>query len=169
MVLNKSMVTRAFYRIIFIFCIILIIPTLGLSLIVFAPAYTWFFFRERKFLKYSRYWIPGCIQVIDHFTRIFSNGRYRVMFRVKLTDPIRSTPDLGILRLSKSWQGNLENCNGCISCCNQLGCIFLDREKKQCVIYGSFFWKYFNCGRYPSNQFQIDYYNCPKWEIKEPH
>ena len=100
------MFTRALHRLFFIFMILLIPATLGLSLILYTPAY-------------------------------------------------------------ESWEGDLRSCNGCISCCDQLGCIFLDRKNRQCAVYGSFFWKYFNCGRYHSNQFQIDYYGCPKWKMKE--
>jgi len=33
--------------------------------------------------------------------------------------------------------------------------------------YDSFYWRYFNCGRYPAAQNQIDYYECPKWIMKE--
>ncbi len=30
----------------------------------------------------------------------------------------------------------------------------------------SFFWRYFNCGRFPSQQSEIDYYGCPKWVVQ---
>ena len=32
--------------------------------------------------------------------------------------------------------------------------------------YDSFYWRYFNCGRYPANQEEIDWYECPKWIMK---
>jgi len=37
-------------------------------------------------------------------------------------------------------------------------------KQNQCKSYGSFFWRYFNCGRYPENTKQIHYYECKKWE-----
>lgn len=60
------MFTRALHRLFFIFMILLIPATLGLSLILFTPAYSWFFFGERRFLKYSRYRVPGFRQAISH-------------------------------------------------------------------------------------------------------
>lgn len=60
------MFTRALHRLFFIFMILLIPATLGLSLTLFTPAYSWFFFGERRFLKYSRYRVPGFRQAISH-------------------------------------------------------------------------------------------------------
>jgi hypothetical protein len=33
--------------------------------------------------------------------------------------------------------------------------------------YNSFYWRYFNCGRYPTSQQEIDLYECPKWIMKQ--
>lgn len=41
----------------------------------------------------------------------------------------------------------------------------LDTERNRCRSYGSFFWRYFNCGRYPENSEQIRFYECNKWEV----
>ncbi|MEE8434399.1 MAG: hypothetical protein V3S64_06380, partial [bacterium] len=42
----------------------------------------------------------------------------------------------------------------------------LDYETGLCQGYDSFFWRYFNCGRYPSNQREIEFYLCNKWSLK---
>lgn len=161
------MLKHATYRIIFIFFMMLMLASFGLSLVVLTPIYTWYFHREFKFLKYSRLWYSAYRLFARHMLLIIRNREYRKRFKVRLTDAPHSSPDLRILRISESWKGDIHTCNGCISCCDQLGCIFLDREKKHCRAYKSFYWNYFNCGRYPTNQFQIDYYKCPKWKIKE--
>jgi hypothetical protein len=36
-----------------------------------------------------------------------------------------------------------------------------------CRGYDSFFWRYFNCGRYPTEQREIEYYLCNKWQFKD--
>ncbi len=58
-------------------------------------------------------------------------------------------------------------CNGCIQCCTRRSCPLLDTERNLCRSYGSFFWRYFNCGRYPENTAQIRHYDCPKWEMSD--
>jgi hypothetical protein len=41
----------------------------------------------------------------------------------------------------------------------------LDKDGKKCLSYGSLYFGYLFCGRYPQNQGQIDLYQCPKWEV----
>jgi hypothetical protein len=92
------------------------------------------------------------------------NPQYRGMFAIPLTAPPMMGPDLSRARVRADWNHSESGCNGCVECCIRRACPLLDREKNQCRSYGSFFWRYFNCGRYPENNEQIRYYDCPKWE-----
>jgi hypothetical protein len=44
----------------------------------------------------------------------------------------------------------------------------LDEERDRCRGYDSFYWRYFNCGRFPSNAEETHYYSCGKWRVIEP-
>lgn len=161
------MLKYAIYRFIFVFFMLLVLATFGLSMILLSPVYTWYYHRELKFLKYARFWYPSYLMLVTHLWRLLQNRDYRRHFKIGWSDPPKSSSDLSRLRINDAWKGDLHTCSGCISCCEQLNCVFLDREKKQCRSYHSFFWNYFNCGRYPESQFQIDHYKCPKWKMKE--
>jgi hypothetical protein len=55
-------------------------------------------------------------------------------------------------------------CTRCGKCCSQLECIFLERDSEgrgQCSVYGTTFWYYGTCGRYPLSQQDIDDHACP--------
>lgn len=55
-------------------------------------------------------------------------------------------------------------CTRCGKCCNQLGCIFLDKDEQDnmiCSVYGTTFWYYGTCGRYPLSQKDVDDHACP--------
>jgi len=41
----------------------------------------------------------------------------------------------------------------------------LDSRQQGCLGYNSFYWRYFNCGRYPSFEEEISYYGCRKWAL----
>ena len=44
----------------------------------------------------------------------------------------------------------------------------LDDERDRCHGYDSFYWRYFNCGRFPSTAEETHYYNCAKWRVTAP-
>ena len=52
-------------------------------------------------------------------------------------------------------------------CCKPGGavCPLLDSEQQRCLGYNSFYWRYFNCGRYPSFAEEVHYYDCRKWTL----
>jgi len=97
--------------------------------------------------------------------RSLSQKKYRDLYPSKLTDP----PEYGNharMRIKESWRGAEGNCDGCeLSCCAQIRCPMLDADKR-CLSYGSLYFGYLFCGRYPSNQGQADLYDCPKWEVR---
>jgi len=129
-----------------------------------APLFSHLFFGDWRFWRYVN---PG--------TRLFfyawrwlvpvlrgENGGF--MFSVPLTAPPWSAPDPKIAAIRPQWDHG-ESCGDCVQCCDKIGCPILDRKAGKCRGYESFYWRYFNCGRFPTRQSEIDYYGCPKWEM----
>jgi len=100
------------------------------------------------------------------FSKILTGENEGYMFSVPLRSPPHSVPDRQLAKLSPTWElGN--SCGPCNQCCSKFNCPILT-EDGLCKGYESFFWRYFNCGRFPSNQREIEYYACEKWLVK-PH
>ena len=131
------------------------------------PLYSWYFFNDLNFLKYRRYFFPMTVCAWRLLTEWTRNPGYRGMFAIPLTSKPMAAPDLSRVRVRAAWPENDGGCNGCIQCCIRRSCPLLDTERNLCKSYGSFFWRYFNCGRYPENITQIRYYECPKWEMTD--
>ena len=88
------------------------------------------------------------------------------MLSVPLTSRPRTKPDPKTTQLDHTWQpGN--SCGGCSNCCHFGGhaCPLLDQASGRCQGYDSFYWRYFNCGRFPTLVEEIDYYDCRKWVL----
>jgi hypothetical protein len=129
----------------------------------FAPLYSWYFFNDLNFTKYNRYIYPIIRTLLKILVRHGKSETYRQSFEISLFAPPRLSPVKTRLRINKEWTGPDNHCNGCIRCCLLASCPLIDLQKKTCRSFGSFYWRYFYCGRYPENQGQIDYYQCPKW------
>jgi hypothetical protein len=98
--------------------------------------------------------------------RSLSSRKYRTLYPSRLTDQPQFHNDLSVMRIRDSWQGAGDNCDLCgLSCCKQIKCPMLDGGGR-CLSYGSVYFGYLYCGRYPSNQGQVELYNCPKWEVQ---
>jgi hypothetical protein len=128
------------------------------------PLYTWYFFNDFKFLRYRRLFFPLTVCGWRLLTEWIRNPAYRSMFTIPLTAPPMTGPDRSRVRIRASWPENDGACNGCTRCCTLRSCPMLDVKRNRCISYGSFFWRYFNCGRYPENAEQISFYECRKWE-----
>ena len=92
------------------------------------------------------------------------------MFSVPLASRPESAPNQKEVLLSLNWQNNSRSgCGGCFRCCTVKNavCPVLDKATNKCLGYNSFFWRYFNCGRYPSTQRELEYYGCPKWSFEK--
>jgi hypothetical protein len=89
------------------------------------------------------------------------------MLDVPLTAPPFSCVDPERVELRETWEFGTA-CGPCTRCCTKISCPILDTDSGLCGGYNSFFWRYFNCGRFPTEQREIDYYLCGKWSIKEP-
>jgi len=132
-----------------------------------APLMTKLFFNDWRFW---RHWRRGW-RLLPHGWMILwmvlrKQGQF--MFSVPLTSPPQSVPDRNRVRLSPHWEHG-SSCGDCQRCCQvqELHCPVLDHNTGFCSGYDSFYWRYFNCGRYPSRQFEIDYYGCDKWLMQD--
>ncbi len=133
---------------------------------VMAPLTTYLFFRDFRFWKYTRYFVPGMKTFYYQLALIVTDKKYRSMFSVPLTAPPMKQPDKTKMELSAVWDSAEDECRNCSRCCIKLRCGLFDYDKGICLGYDSFYWRYFNCGRYPETRQQIDYYECPKWVMK---
>lgn len=56
-------------------------------------------------------------------------------------------------------------CTRCAKCCRAFNCIFLGHDEKTgdyyCKVFGTSYWYYGTCGRYPIDQVDIDDHGCP--------
>jgi hypothetical protein len=134
-----------------------------------APLMTWYFFGDWRFW---RHWSQG-VGLLPHAWRLLRQMRrdnQAYMFSVPLTSPPRTTPDLqeSELQLHRFWPHG-SSCGDCSNCCRAGGyaCPLLDKESELCSGYNSFYWRYFNCGRFPSVASEIDYYGCRKWVLPQ--
>jgi hypothetical protein len=61
-------------------------------------------------------------------------------------------------------------CTRCAKCCQQFDCIFLGRDEQTreffCKVYGTDYWYYGTCGRYPLDQADIDAHACPGFSFE---
>ncbi|MEI6456427.1 MAG: hypothetical protein WCO93_09075 [bacterium] len=155
----------AIFRIIFILLAFVGILSAGLSGMLFAPLYHWYFLNEFRYSR--RFWL--LYRMIPTLGRIFRvwlrNPGYRGMFSIPLDAPPMTGPDLLKVRIRDAWPLKDQTCNGCVKCCTRLACPLMDLKQNRCIGYDSFYWRYFNCGRYPENTRQIRFYECEKWEV----
>ena len=151
-------------RLIFYFLLSLFFFTGGLAMFVLAPIYKAMFAPHAswKDLNSPKIWA----HVYKVMWRSISQKGYRQLYPCKLTDPPQLHNDLSIMQIKESWQGAANNCDVCKnSCCAQISCPMTDKNGR-CLCYGSLYFGYFFCGRYPSNKGQAALYNCPKWEVR---
>ena len=133
-----------------------------------APLMTWYFFGDWRFW---RFWRPG-FGLLPHGLRLTALmlGHSRgFMFSVPLASPPRTAPDRLATDFHADWPHG-ESCGDCSNCCRPGGiaCPLLDVAGQGCLGYNSFYWRYFNCGRYPSLAEEISYYDCRKWVLTVP-
>ena len=152
----------ALARLVFISYIVFSVVTLVGGFLT-APLMTWYFFGDWRFWCY---WRAG-LGLLPHGLRLTAMMLFHsraFMFSVPLTSPPRSAPDRSIADYRSDWPHG-DSCGDCSNCCKAGGhaCPLLDEVQQACRGYNSFYWRYFNCGRYPSLEEEIDYYDCRKW------
>ncbi len=154
----------ALARLGYVFFSVIAILTGGLIAIPLAPVYSWYLLGSPFARGYFSYLYPVIFTLPSILFRLVTRKKYRVYFLVSLTAPPLMSPVKDFIRIRSSWDGPEQDCNGCIQCCVMAECPLLDRKTSRCLSYGSFYWRYFHCGRFPANKGQIEYYDCPKWE-----
>ena len=130
-----------------------------------APVMTWYFFGDWRFW---RHWSAG-LGLMPHAWRVLRlmlSDRRGFLFTVPLTSPPRSAPSPSSAVVRHNWPHG-DSCGECSNCCRPGGfvCPLHDEEAHLCRGYDSFYWRYFNCGRFPSVVEEIDYYGCRKWSL----
>lgn len=132
-----------------------------------APLMTRLFFGDWRFW---RHWRRGW-RLLPHgwgLFRLILQGEGRYMLDVPLASPPQTGPDHRLVELSPAWEHGT-SCGTCRQCCQvlTLRCPVLDTRTGFCSGFNSFYWRYFNCGRYPVRKPEIDYYGCRKWRMKD--
>jgi len=154
---------------------LLFIGTVSLSLgtvvagIPAAPLISWWMFGDWRFWRHLRRGL-GLYAYGYRMLGLMLRGDGSFLLGVPLTSPPRSTPLPGVVVLSSEWTHGT-SCGPCNRCCRhgaRAACPLLDLSSGLCVGYDSFFWRYFNCGRFPTRQWDLDYYGCPKWDLAPP-
>ena len=134
----------------------------GVGLYLLAPLYSYYFFGTLRFWKYAH---MGPRLIAYTYTMAFCYLKGEFTPSVRLTAPPLTKPDLSLVQINPAWE-NGESCADCGKCCKKIRCPLQDKTYNQCMGYDSFYWRYFNCGRYPASQGDIDRYECPKWVMR---
>lgn len=163
--LNKTI--YALYRIVFIIFAVFFTLTFGLGGFLLAPLSSYYFFNDLRFWKYFQYIFPMLKASWRLAFLWLTSDAYRGEFSLGLAAPPRTSPDLKIVKIRDTWNADVFDCNQCTKCCQVVNCPLIDKTNNLCRSYNSFFWRYFACGRYPVSRQQIEYYDCPKWEMKQ--
>jgi hypothetical protein len=151
-------------RLVFIVYIVFSVVTL-IGGFLTAPLMTWYFFDDWRFWRHWRAGL-GLLPHALHLATMMLGRNRAFMFSVPLTSPPYSAPDPSIALLRADWQHG-DSCGDCFNCCTVGGkvCPLLAQDQHVCRSYNSFYWRYFNCGRYPSLEQDIHYYDCRKWAL----
>ena len=148
-------------RVLFIGCTAFGVTT-GVGLYLLAPLFSYWFFGNLRFWKYAGMG-PRLMAYAYKMTYRYLKGEFSPT--ISLTAPPMSKPDPRRVKINPSWQ-NGDSCEGCGLCCRKIACPLHETTNGYCMGYDAFYWRYFNCGRYPTNQKEIDWYECPKWVMK---
>lgn len=155
------------YRLVFVGLHVGMILTGGLLLYLLAPLTTTLMLGDGRFWRHLHLFPRMARTAYRQCWLLLSDPEYRAIFAVPLREPPASGPDPAMACLSAIWQSSPRECAGCSCCCRKLGCALLEEGSGNCLAYDTFYWRYFNCGRYPTSQAQIDYFACPKWRLRE--
>ncbi|MCL2618069.1 MAG: hypothetical protein FWD98_03335 [Defluviitaleaceae bacterium] len=159
MIILQHIAARLYLRVL----LVLFFVSGGLSLVVLAPLYKGAFAPNASYSDFSfvRLWA----HMYKVLWRSLSNRQYREMYPSRLSDPPIQNNDRSRMRIKTSWCGSNDNCDMCANpCCEQITCPLM--VDKRCLSYGSLYFGYYYCGRYPNSQSQVDLYKCPKWEVR---
>ena len=166
MIFNR--IRWSLFRVISYSIVFINILTFGVFLYIIAPYTSYFFLNDLKFWKHLSYFHKIYFNSISYLKSIVLKDSALIISHLPLSSPPMDSPNLKLFRVSKDWDYPDDSCGTCSDCCHFLGdCCFLDTSRNKCLCYGSLFWRYFNCGRFPTTKKQLDYYRCPKYESIE--
>ncbi|SDK79607.1 hypothetical protein SAMN05660337_1266 [Maridesulfovibrio ferrireducens] len=158
---------RALFRLMSYAIVVINLLSCGTFLYIIAPYTSYFFFNDLRFWKYLKYYHKYYFYSAAYIWGLLSREQGLIKTVLPLTSPPMDRPDPTLFRLSKQWTLPEDSCGECNRCCTFIvDCCFLDTSGNRCLCYGSLFWKYFNCGRFPSSQAMLNYCECPKFETR---
>lgn len=130
-----------------------------------APIMSWYIYGDWRFW---RHWQSAKgLQMFGYrmVLEILKGTNGGFLLSVPLTAPPAQSVDHSQTMLNPTWLHG-DSCGPCTNCCTGSGCPILNPETGLCTGYNAFTWRYFNCGRYPSHQKEIEYYGCGKWLLR---
>ena len=160
----------ALFRIFSYAIVVINILTFGVFLYLIAPYTSYFFFNDLRFWKYLHFYHRYYVYSLKYIHELIWHKQSLIRDVLPLTSPPMDRPDPNRFHVSKNWRGPADSCGDCNRCCTFVTpCCFLDKTDKKCLCYGSLFWKFFNCGRFPSSREILLYCGCPKFETVDPY
>ena len=147
-------------RLMFIICTVFS-TTIVVVGCLFSPVFSYCFFGDFRPWRYLRLW-PRLLVYVYYLLYLSLKGESAFSTPLPLTAPPMSAPKLNPIQIHPDWPHGL-SCDSCSKCCSKIRCPLLEKTTGKCKSYNSFYWRYFNCGRYPENQADIDRFECPKW------
>jgi len=136
----------------------------GVVLYLLAPLTSYVFYSDLRFWKHLQHFHRIFFSLISYLRHALASPLNEYHVSVQLFSPPMNAPSRSVAKVSAGWPYDVNDCGNCYSCCKKFGCSLLDQDKK-CLSYGSVYWRYFNCGRFPEDQKQLRFYDCPKWEV----
>lgn len=156
---------RALFRIFSYSIVVINLLTFGVFLYIIAPYTSYFFFNDLRFWKYLRFYHRYYFHSVSYIYALFRRERRLIKTVLPLMSPPMDHADPTLFRISKNWKLPADSCGDCNRCCTfVVKCCFLDEAQDKCPTYGSLFWRFFNCGRFPTSKALLDYCGCRKYE-----
>jgi len=132
--------------------------------ILTAPLLTRLFFNDWRFWRHWKNGFRLLIHAFSTFPKLIKWENNGFMFNVPWSAQPLTSPDQRHAFIRSSWAHGT-SCGPCAKCCEKISCPLVDPKTTLCLAYDSFFWRYFNCGRFPTTMSELAYYDCEKWDL----
>ncbi len=155
---------RVLFRLLSYSIVAINLLTFGIFLYVIAPYTSYFFFNDIRFWKYLKYFHRYYRYSLSYLWITLWRKQELLPALLPLTAPAMDHPDPTLFHLAPDWPYPADSCGTCNNCCTfVVTCCFLNTTNNSCVCYGSLFWRYFNCGRFPSSRQLLKTCDCRKF------